>query len=82
MEKKRRERINRSLEELKRLVLQAQNRDVSTMTSRIYLRKEEGLKIEKKYCYMTTFFFLLEQCFSFCPADKFKEVLKLLVLFT
>lgn len=47
MEKKRRERINRSLEELKRLVLQAQNRDVSTMTSRIYLRKEEGLKIEK-----------------------------------
>ena len=33
MEKKRRERINRSLEELKRLVLQAQNRDVSTMTS-------------------------------------------------
>ena len=29
MEKRRRERINRSLEELKRLVLEAQNRDVS-----------------------------------------------------
>lgn len=32
MEKKRRERINRSLEELKRLVLQAQNRDASRYT--------------------------------------------------
>lgn len=31
MEKRRRERINRSLEELKRLVLEAQNRDVSTI---------------------------------------------------
>lgn len=51
MEKKRRERINRSLEELKRLVLQAQNRDVRNMTSRIYLRKEEGLKIEKILLY-------------------------------
>ena len=30
---------------------------------------------------MSTFLFLLEQCFSFCPADKFNEVLKLLVLF-
>lgn len=51
MEKKRRERINRSLEELNRLVLQAQNRDVRNMTSRIYLRKEEGLKIEKILLY-------------------------------
>ena len=31
MEKRRRERINRSLEELKRLVLEAQNRDVSML---------------------------------------------------
>jgi len=31
MEKRRRERINRSLEELKRLVLEAQNRDVSIL---------------------------------------------------
>lgn len=33
MEKRRRERINRSLEELKRLVLEAQNRDVSMAVS-------------------------------------------------
>ncbi|XP_068706813.1 transcription factor HES-2-like [Montipora foliosa] len=32
MEKRRRERINRSLEELKKLVLQAQNRDISRYT--------------------------------------------------
>lgn len=33
MEKRRRERINRSLEELKRLVLEAQNRDVCCAVS-------------------------------------------------
>lgn len=60
MEKRRRERINRSLEELKRLVLQAQNRDVSIMISRIVLRKEEGLKIEKILSYDNFFFFLHE----------------------
>ncbi len=33
MEKRRRERINSSLEELKTLVLEALNRDVSTLSS-------------------------------------------------
>lgn len=46
MEKRRRERINRSLEELKRLVLEAQNRDSSRYTK---LEKADILEMTVRY---------------------------------
>ncbi|EDO35136.1 predicted protein, partial [Nematostella vectensis] len=46
MEKRRRERINRSLEELKRLVLEAQHRDCSRYTK---LEKADILEMTVKH---------------------------------
>lgn len=72
MEKRRRERINRSLEELKRLVLEAQNRDVSMLCQQKSPLQTKVFGLRR---------FLLKQAFRFCSAAKFKEMLKLLALF-
>ena len=71
MEKRRRERINRSLEELKRLVLEAQNRDVSMLC-------QQKSSLQTKVFGLCRF--LLKQASRFCSAAKLKEMLKLLAL--
>ena len=48
MEKRRRERINRSLEELKRLVLEAQNRDVSMLCQQ---KSSRRITVFGLYCF-------------------------------
>lgn len=70
MEKRRRERINRSLEELKRLVLEAQNRDVSLLC--------QQQNIGTCSIHLTSLFFKLKV--FVLSRDKFMDSLKLLVL--
>ena len=70
MEKRRRERINRSLEELKRLVLEAQNRDVSLLC--------QQQNIDTCSIQLTSAFFNLK--LFVLSRYKFMNSLKLLVL--
>lgn len=70
MEKRRRERINRSLEELKRLVLEAQNRDVSLLC--------QQQNIDTRSIQLTSLFFKLK--LFVLSRYKFMNSLKLLVL--
>ena len=70
MEKRRRERINRSLEELKRLVLEAQNRDVSLLC--------QQQNIDTCSIQLTSLFFKLK--LFVLSRYKFMNSLKLLVL--
>lgn len=70
MEKRRRERINRSLEELKRLVLEAQNRDVSLLC--------QQQNIDTCSIQLTSVFFNLK--LFVLSRYKFMNSLKLLVL--
>ena len=65
MEKRRRERINRSLEELKRLVLEAQNRDVSMLCQQIGSQQIIAVQVFSS-CRV-----LLKLIFCFCSAYKF-----------
>lgn len=64
MEKRRRERINRSLEELKRLVLEAQNRDVSMLRQQKLPCNNNSTSVHRMPAFVQGLLISLEEMFK------------------